>query len=127
MANKFGLLEAGQGLADRPVRFIKRSHALSMVRRGAARRVGPYLLQLVLLRAATAEVAAAIADSAEWERAVGRSIGRSNLIPFAKVQNPLMHPEKLHYPVPACGARDRRTSAYQTNYLPPEMQRSARA
>ena len=54
-------------------------------------------------------------------------LGTGNLLPFAKVQNRLMQPEKLHYPVPACGARDRRTSVYQTNYLPPEMQRSARA
>jgi hypothetical protein len=36
--------------------------------------------------------------------------GIGNLLPFSKHQNKDKHPEKLHYPVPACGARARGTS-----------------
>jgi hypothetical protein len=35
------------------------------------------------------------------------SVGRDNLIPFGRVWDKLRHPNKLHYPIPALGARNR--------------------
>jgi hypothetical protein len=35
------------------------------------------------------------------------SVGRNNLIPFGRVWDKLRAPNKLHYPIPAVGARNR--------------------
>ena len=35
------------------------------------------------------------------------SVGRNNLIPFGRIWDKLRAPNKLHYPIPAVGARNR--------------------
>jgi hypothetical protein len=121
MANKFGILDADQAWSDTPSRHVKRSVAELLVRRLLAEKDPdfPWRIRMLIVE----EASALIAECAEWERVVGYSIGRSNLIPFAKVQNPMMFPERLHYPIPAAGAHDRRTTVEATNYLPPEWLR----
>ena len=52
-------------------------------------------------------------------------MGRGNILPFARVPNPLLKPEPLHYPIPACGARDRNTKVSQVNFVPLSLQDNA--
>lgn len=41
--------------------------------------------------------------------------GRGNVLPFVRFQNPLLKPEPLHYPIPACGAHSRFLNVRVTN------------
>ena len=45
--------------------------------------------------------------------------GIGNILPFAKTQNQLMSPERLHYEIPACGAHTRHISVKTTNAARP--------
>jgi len=49
-------------------------------------------------------------------------LGTGNLIPFARVPNRLMHPAKLHYPVPAIGAHGRIMRVAYINFIPAEWE-----
>jgi len=44
------------------------------------------------------------------------SIG--NLIPFARIQNPMCKPDSINYPIPACGAHNRPFWVRQVNFVP---------
>jgi hypothetical protein len=120
MANKFDVLDANQAWSDTPSRRVKRSVAELLLRRLLAERDPdfPYRIRM-LIRGENAPMVVAEVI-AEVSRFWDGPLGVGNLMPFARVQNPLMHPARLHYPIPAAGAHDRRTSVAANNYLPPE-------
>lgn len=47
-------------------------------------------------------------------------MGVGNLLPFAKRQNKLRAPAKLHYSIPACGAHNPPPVSLQEMYFMPE-------
>jgi len=111
MASKVGVLQADQSRTDEPTFHVKHREAERWVRRLIARRISRFLIQLVALNSAAA-IQATTPGFSDGPMGVG------NLLPFYKVQNPLMQPERLHYVIPACGARRRLLSCKKTNYLP---------
>ena len=109
MAAKIGVLQADQSLTETPQFHVKRSDADRYVRHLRARRLSKYLVQMLVIRSA-AEIAAAAPSFIDGPFGVG------NLLPFAKSHNPLKKPERLHYEIPACGARRRLLSVHRTNH-----------
>lgn len=102
MANKWGVLHFDQDVSDDPAYHIKRGDALYRIEKKMAVPVGPFLIQMferVEREWSEAQIVASDPMSA-WNLLVGKVIGRSNVIPFSRVQNPMMYPERLHYPVP---------------------------
>ena len=43
---------------------------------------------------------------------------RSNVIPFTRMVDKLRHPPRIHYPIPAIGARSRPQWNWQINHVP---------
>ena len=82
---------------ERPAKLLPRCE----VRELKAQKIGEFIFNGRAFRFFQT-VAHAIA-SCLWDGPFG--IG--NLLPFSKHQNPLMFPERLHYPIPAVGARGR--------------------
>lgn len=48
-----------------------------------------------------------------------QTLGGSNVIPFARLQNKMCKPESISYPIPAAGAHNRPLWCHQINHVPP--------
>ena len=104
MAKKIWVLEADQLPSETPRREVKRVVADYLVRKLLAHRIAKHLIQMVAINAAIQQ---ASSTSPVPSCFIDGPFGIGNLLPFTKSQNPLMAPERLHYEIPACGARGR--------------------
>jgi hypothetical protein len=112
MAKKIWVLEADQLPSETPRHNVKRAVADVLVRRLLARRIAKHLIQMLVVKSASQHpqnIPACFIDG---------PFGIGNLLPFAKIQNKQMAPERLHYEIPACGARTRLLRVRNVNYIP---------
>jgi hypothetical protein len=94
MSFKVGVLDPDQRVSDLPCRKVKRKLADRLVSKGVARRISKSLIQIIGEQVAIHQLICAYDDG---------PLGRGNLIPFSKSQNPYLAPQKLHYEIPRAG------------------------